>query len=140
MIRLIKKIPFISLIKLARRADYKARSDETHKFKKAYADTVRKVAEMLDEHEIFHTLTPERTEGFTSLYLPRQKVMDTAYDLEKADLLLNLRDATSVKEVQRLINVDPTFRALLKIVIKITIRHNFDVLASILENLDSALK
>ena len=101
---------------------------------------MRKVTEMLDEHEIFHTLTPERTEGFTSLYLPRQKVMDTAYDPEKADLLLNLRDATSVKEVQRLINVDPTFRALLKIVIKITNRHNFDVLASILENLDSALK
>ena len=81
---------------------------------------------MFNEHGINHTLTPERTEGFTSLYLPVKKVLDTAYDVEKAELLLNLRDATSVKEVQRLVNVDNTFRGLLKITIKIANYHKYD--------------
>ncbi len=78
----------MSLVKLARRADYKARSDEIHKFKLAYGQTIDKFATVLDTVGINHSLEPEAPEGFASLYFPKKKVLDTAADREKAERLL----------------------------------------------------
>lgn len=139
LIRLIKKIPYISLIKLARRADYKARSNETHRFLGAYQLTISKFVEMLDLAEVEHCLSPSSPEGFTSLYFPKQKVVDTATDKELAQKLLRVRDATSVKEIKALNSLDPTFKTLLGFTIKLSEESNFRTLTSILKSLNRQL-
>jgi len=58
-------------------------------------------------------LSPSQTEGFTGLYLPKNKVIKAAKDKAKAELLLSKRDATSIKEVRDLNSIDPTFQTLL---------------------------
>ena len=59
LIRLIKKIPYLALVKLARRADYKARSDEIHKFKHAYSLTVGRFAQLLDHAGMEHNMSAD---------------------------------------------------------------------------------
>ena len=129
----------MALVKLARRADYKARSDEIHKFRHAYSLTAGRFAELLDYADMEHNVSADRPEGFCSLYLPKQKVIDTASDPDTARKMVALRDATSVREIALLCEIDNSFKILLELVIKISSGLKFSSLVSILKNLHKAL-
>ena len=84
LIRLIKKIPYICLVKLSRRADYKAKKTDIEKYQKAYAITIKQFGRLLNICDIDHSLNSEKPEGFTCLYFPKDKVIATAFDKQKA--------------------------------------------------------
>lgn len=136
LIWLIKKIPYISLIKASRWADYK--SSDTTKFTEAYEKTLCAFASVLDLKGIPHLLDPKAPEGFTSLYLPKAKVLQSAKDKSKAECLLSKRDATSIREVRELTSVDPTFHTLLLFVLDIASEKKFKPIVDILEDLKQA--
>lgn len=126
-------------MRLARRADYKARSDEIHKFKLAYGQTISRFVKLLHYVGISHCLDPNAPEGFAALYFPKKKVLDTAADPEKAKRLLGVRDATSIREVQLLTEEDPTFRTLLELTIHVAEEQKFKNLVNILRDLLNAI-
>lgn len=92
-------------------------------------------SQVLELKGIPHFLDPKAPEGFACLYLPKGKVLQSALDKSKAELLLQRRDATSIKEVRDLISVDPTFNTLLLFLLSIATEKKFKALVDILQDL-----
>jgi hypothetical protein len=74
---------------------------------------------MLDYCNLEHYFNPEAPESFTGLYFPKLKVIMTAKYKQHAAEILELRDATSVREIKSLNDVDPSFKTLLSLAMKI---------------------
>ena len=93
---------------------------------------------MLNTCQIDHNLNSEKPEGFTCLYFPKDKVVSTAFDKTKAEKLVLIRDATSVKEVRALSEISD-FRPLLIFTHQIAHEQNFKTLCKIMKDLLDAL-
>jgi len=114
---MIKKIPHIALVNLNAKGDYK--SLDSIKFTAAYMKSFSMVKRTLN-HFNQPIPTNDSFEGFTSLYFPPEKVIESANNKDLANKLTSMKRFTSIKQIQELSAINPWFLCFLDFAILVS--------------------
>jgi hypothetical protein len=82
--------------------------------------------------------TEESFEGFTSLYFPPEKVLESAINKNLAIRLTEMKKFTSIKQIQELSSYNPWFLTLLEFALSVSTIQNSQT-HQIMESLREAL-